>query len=158
MLTRSLATFAAASLCAFALASPQSSTATPSSARFGKALGTWQLPLPAQNGYVDGYLYELTPATTPAFHFSATLAAGPVLCPACVAGSIQGTLDDGVGPGPDYFVVGYYSGTSFNGAGTFSARIFAPTSAAPRGYIAGQFSNPPLLPVLGHFNARWALR
>lgn len=159
---RTFATLAASALCALALANSPGPASTPGKIRFGPTHGAWQLGFGAQNGFVDGHFYEAQPATTPSapprYHFTATLVAGPVMCPNCVAGTLQGTLDDGVGPSPDYVVLGHYSGVWSTGKGSFSASIYRPTSAAPVGSVGGTYDNPPLLPVIGHYSGKWIIR
>jgi hypothetical protein len=152
---------AVASLGALALAGSPGPLA-PSTIRIGWTHGVWELPWGPQNGYVDGYFYQRTtnptPTPPPVFHFTATLIEAPVACPSCIAGYVQGVLDDGVGTTPDYFVSGHYYGSFSNGSGTFTANIFEPTSAAPVGSVSGNFSDPPLLPVLGRFDGKWLIR
>lgn len=155
---RSFALLVATTVCAFAPANSPSTSAS-ESASLGTANGTWELPFGAQDGYIDGFFYRPAPSTTsaPAFHISGNLVASPVACPACIAGTIQAVLDDGVGSAPDYFVYGHYNGAWSSGAGTFQARIYSPTSAAPVGWFKGKFNDPPQLPVLGHFDGRWVI-
>ena len=150
------------SLCAF---SPSGPGPVASAVGAGKVSGVWELPLGPQNGYVDGDLYAPstvpTSSASPAYHFTAVLKALPVPVTMMLAGTIQGTLDDGVGPGPDYLVSGSYAGllSTVIGTGTFSAQIAQPAVSSPSGFIAGNFIDMPmsLSPVPGHFNGRWKI-
>lgn len=157
---RSMSWVAAALVSALAIASGPPAASVNPTLRFGRANGIWELPLGANAGWVDGNFYELSPAPTPgpAYHLTATLSAHPVACPACVSGSLQGVLDDGLPGTPNLAVVGTYSGTWANGSGTFSAQIFGAASNAPVGRFQGAFADPPLLPVLGQFHGKWMLR
>ena len=152
---------AVATLTALTLAATAQTTSTVA-ASFGRAVGTWVLPMGASNGWIDGDLYAVTttptPSPTPAYHITGALTAYPVLCPSCIAGAIHGVLDDGVPGTPNLTVVGSYYGEFATGSGDFSALVYSPTAAAPVGKIIGRFSNPPLLPALGRFKAKWRIR
>jgi hypothetical protein len=78
-----------------------------------------------------------------------------------VAGEVSGTLDDGVGPGPDYLVDGYYYGTVVFDGGVGELDLVLRTSAGVRvGSLHGRFSDPGGLPgpVSGSFAGRYAIR
>lgn len=149
-------------LCAF---SPSGSAPVVAALGQGKTSGQWQLPFGPQPGFVDGYLYPSSPAPTPsaspAYHFTGVLTAKPVPASSMLAGTIQGALDDGVGPGPDYLVVGSYTGllSTVIGTGKFSAQIIKPTAAAPSGIIAGNFADMLISPTSapGTFSGRWKI-
>jgi hypothetical protein len=59
-------------------------------------------------------------------------------CDACVEGMIAGTLDDGIGPGPDYLVRGRYFGTIY-GFGSYRVDVFRPRGTVPIGSIRGRW-------------------
>jgi hypothetical protein len=112
--------------------------------RYGRARGDW---LPASIvGTFDthGGARPLT--------LEATLLPLPLMCPACLGGEIQGTLDDGVGPGPDYLVQGSYRGDLISGR-------FVLVLRNPNGTVAGSMRGrfrDPFLPS-GSWVARYTL-
>ncbi|MGQ0552852.1 MAG: hypothetical protein ACT4PU_06490 [Planctomycetota bacterium] len=131
----------------------------------GKASGQWQLPFGPQPGFVNGSLYMSspvpTPSTSPAYHFAGVLTAKPVPSSTMLAGTIQGTLDDGVGAGPDFLVVGTYSGqlSGMTGTGSFSVQTISPSAATPSGAISGTFTDMLISPTSapGSFTGRWKI-
>jgi hypothetical protein len=121
----------------------------------GQASGFWNLP-----GSTDGFVLGTLDAVegTALYSIQARLVASGVACPACVAGELLGSLDDGAGPSPDYLVQGYYYGTVVydGGVGEFEAVLRTPGGARV-GALQGRFSDPGGMPA-GSFHARWALR
>ena len=92
-------------------------------------------------------------------HFVATLTDVPSACLSCIEGTLDGTLDDGIGPGPDYVVRGHYLGSFFGGNGQWTATIFpagAPQTT-PVGRIRGMFDDPPSNAGPGSFACRWMI-
>jgi hypothetical protein len=123
----------------------------------GPASGYWNLP-GSEDGFVLGTLDAIE--GTALYSIQASLVAFGVACPACVAGEVRGALDDGLGPGPDYLVEGYYSGTVVNdgGVGEFEAILRTPGGARV-GSLHGRFFDPGgRAGPAGSFRARWALR
>lgn len=123
----------------------------------GQATGFWNLP-----GSADGFVLGTLDAVegTALYSMQARLVASGVACPACVAGEVLGALDDGVGPGPDYLVEGYYYGTVVHdgGVGELTAVLRTPGGARV-GSLQGHFSDPGgMAGTAGLFWARWALR
>jgi hypothetical protein len=126
--------------------------------RRGVGQGMWALPLSSSGtGSLDGILYTSGPSF--AYHFTATLTDEPTPCLSCIEGSIHGTLDDGIGVGPDYLVHGHYDGAFLSGQGTFTAKIFPATGPAvsPVGRMRGVFDDPPGNTTPGTFKCRWAI-
>jgi hypothetical protein len=121
----------------------------------GPARGILELPSGVE-GFMLGALYDST-GSRPLFALSARLVPSPVLCPACFLGRIEGTLDDGVGPGPDFTVRGFYTGTTFDGRGSFDLAILRPGGARV-GRIRGRLLDPPLSPDPGIFRGTWRFR
>jgi hypothetical protein len=159
---RLLTLCAVVSLCAFA---PSGPGLTAVASGNGKASGQWQLPFGSQPGFVDGFLYAgspvPTPSASPAYHFTGVLTAKPVPSSSMLAGTIQGTLDDGVGPGPDFLVVGSYDGllSGMTGTGHFGVQIISTSSAVPSGFVAGSFTDMLIspTPAPGTFGGRWKI-
>jgi len=125
----------------------------------GAAAGDWTLPSgPGAFGSAHGFLYF---KNTPVYDFSAVLEELASPCLSCREGTLDGVLDDGVGPGPDYVVRGEWLGSFFTGEGTWKATIFqpTPTGLVPVGRMRGRYDDPPNspLPVLGTFQARWTI-
>ena len=150
LLSTSLALCAALGL----TAQPLSSLACQS----GPGSGTWELPSGSgtSDGFIDGTLY-LAPANTFRYFFSATLTDVPSPCLSCITGTIDGFLDDGFGPAPDYIVKGSYSGVFLTGKGSFTCEIRPLNSSVPVGKIKGTFSDPPLSTTPGEFKATWEI-
>jgi len=126
----------------------------------GYAKGAWHLPEPpAIAGDAQGVLY--TPAGLPLYTLDAQLTEIVSPCLSCREGDLHGTLDDGIGPGPDFVVQGHWIVSQFTGQGSFDATIWKPTGPAltPVGRLIGLVDDPPFPPgVPGTFSARWALR
>jgi hypothetical protein len=145
----------------FAVCAAFGPTAAPLSSldsQSGTGNGTWVLPSGSgkSDGYLSGALY-LDPSGTFRFAFDATLTDVPTPCLSCITGTIVGTLDDGVGPAPDYTVKGSYSGTFIDGKGTFSCDIYPLTSTRSVGKIDGTFSDPPTSVNPGTFKCTWKI-
>jgi hypothetical protein len=123
----------------------------------GPGSGTWVLPSGSgtNDGYLAGTLY-LAPANTFRFSFNATLTDVPTPCLSCITGTIDGTLDDGVGPAPDYIVKGSYSGLFVSGKGSFTCEIRTLTGTVV-GKIDGTFSDPPSSSTPGTFKCDWKI-
>lgn len=137
-------------------------TATPAVAWFvcqdGKAKGDWLLPLTSggSDGWIDGKLID--PATNQGVYaFTAVLTDVPSPCLSCVQGTIAGEIDDGIGVGPDYYVVGEYSGLWLSGEGTFWAKIVPPGSNTSVGLVWGDFADAPGVPGHGSFEGEWEI-
>lgn len=125
----------------------------------GPASGIWEQP-EGGGAFVLGTLDALDggPAL---YELRATLAPYPVMCPACVAGSISGTLDDGIGPGPDFLVLGSYVGDiAFDGGVGDFALIVKKPGGTRVGSLRGHFSDPggQGSPRIGSFVGRYAIR
>ena len=123
----------------------------------GVGSGSWVLPSGSgtSDGYLAGTLY-LSPAGTFRFAFNATLTDVPTPCLSCITGTIDGTLDDGVGPGPDYKVKGTYSGVFVTGKGSFTCEIRTLTGTTV-GKIDGTFTDPPSSTTPGTFKCTWSI-
>ena len=91
------------------------------------------------------------------YAFSGLLTDIPSPCLSCIEGRINGELDDGFGPAPDYVVCGRYLGSFFTGNGNFSVRVFPPGSNIAVGKIAGTFDDSPANDGPGTFQARWRI-
>ena len=126
--------------------------------RIGGTQGRWNLPLQA-NGQdtFDGTLITAN-IPWPSYRVQGTLTDIQTGCMSCVSGSLQGTLDDGSGPSPDYVVAGTYSGLWLNGTGQFVARIQTPGGQPVAvGEIRGKFADGPGLPGGGSFRGRFQM-
>lgn len=143
----------------FLLAAPLVATGatTASSRTTGTGAGAWALPASgAPTGSVLGVV-TLDGATPRSLTLTGTLTpaapALPIVCLGCIAGNFTGTLDDGVGAGPDYFVMGSYFGTSLTGDGTFQGVIREQPFPVrrPVGEIAGKFRDLPSDRAPGNF-------
>ncbi len=124
----------------------------------GPGSGTWELPSGSgkSDGFISGTLY-LDPGHTFRFDFGATLTDVPNPSLTLLTGTIDGSLDDGFGPAPDYLVKGSYSGSVYTGAGTFTAEIRTLTSTVPVGKIEGNFSDAPGSTTPGLFTGNWKI-
>ena len=126
----------------------------------GFAKGTWELPSGSgtSDGFIDGFLYlSISPSNNPRYFFNATLTDVPSPCLSCIMGTIDGYLDDGFGPAPDYVVHGTYSGLFLSGKGSYTCEVFAPTGTHAVGKIKGTFSDPPASTVPGTFKGDWEI-
>lgn len=135
----------------------RSNTPQPIVCHGGSAAGMWSLPRSSQDGSVDGFLFRDGGGSAPVYHFTGTLTDMPSPCLSCIEGEIQGFLDDGVGPAPDYIVRGRYRGGFLTGSGQFDARIFRPSANQTVGRIAGHFADPPGNSQPGSFDGRWRI-
>src|SRR5262245_259229 len=124
----------------------------------GTGSGTWELPSGsgASDGYIEGTLL-LSPGGTFRYEFSAVLTDVWTPCLSCITGTIDGYLDDGFGPAPDFVVKGTYSGSALTGKGTFTCDIRRPGSTVNVGKIDGTFADPPGSTTLGTFKADWKI-
>ena len=94
----------------------------------------------------------------PNFSFQAQLTEIVSPCMSCREGDIQGTLDDGVGTGPDYLVQGHWTANQVSGIGSFDSFIFKPTGpfTFPVGRLECGFYDP--YPGPGTLSGNWTLR
>lgn len=162
MLSRRGWTTSALALCAsFALVSDATSGSAAAPCREGFAKGDWDLPSGGQNnGFLNGELFldnSPGPISAPVYAIFATLTDVPSPCLSCITGTLDGYLDDGFGPAPDYVVRGTYAGFWFTGRGSFSAEVFTPTGVTPVGKIKGEFADPPSFSSIGGFKAEWSI-
>ncbi len=124
--------------------------------RQGVAQGQWDLQDSATPGHAVGELIEGS-STLPIYAFDAQLTDMPTPCLSCIAGRVNGVLDDGVGPGPDYVIRGEYSGAFLSGSGSFACNVFLPGSDIRVGRIEGRFRDSPANSAPGRFRARWRI-
>lgn len=124
----------------------------------GPASGTWELPSGSgkSDGYVNGTLY-LDPADTYRYSFNATLTDVPSPSTSGIGGTIAGTLDDGLGPAPDFVVKGTYSGLFVTGKGSFTCEVRTIDTGKVVGKIEGTFSDPPASTTPGTFTGDWSI-
>lgn len=117
----------------------------------------WDLPSSGPSGLASGALF--LGQSTPQYAFAATLVdTTPPGCLACLSGTVQGTLDDGVGVGPDYIVRGVYSGASLTSSGLLRIGIFDPITNARVGRMNGDFVDmPTTIPQFGAAAGSWLL-
>ena len=125
----------------------------------GLALGDWDLPPggPGSLGTMDGDLFLNGVAL---YKLSGTIQEEGSPCLSCRQGSFSGTLDDGIGIGPDYEVSGTWFGNFFSGQGTWRGTISKPVGPAlvPVGRLRGVYKDPFGGPgSVGSFAARWVL-
>ena len=126
----------------------------------GTAKGVWELPSGSgtSDGFIDGFLFlSISPTSAPRYFFNATLTDVPSPCLSCITGTIDGYLDDGFGPAPDYVVHGTYSGLFLSGKGSFTCEVFPPTGTHAVGKIKGTFSDPPASSLDGTFKGDWEI-
>jgi hypothetical protein len=124
----------------------------------GPASGTWELPSGSgkSDGSIDGTLY-LAPADTYRYSFTATLTDVPSPSLSGIAGTIDGILDDGLGPAPDFTVKGTYSGIFVTGKGSFTCEVRTVDTGKVVGKIEGTFSDPPASSTPGTFSGDWSI-
>ncbi len=158
-LTRTSTILAAAAVATMLSSSPSTAIAAAPACEQGPAKGVWELPGSGlDNGFIDGFLFLSTsPTTVPRYAFKAALTDVPTPCLSCITGKINGYLDDGFGPSPDYVVTGSYSGVFLTGSGTFQAQVFRPTGTTPVGKITGTFTDPPVSTQKGSFKGDWQI-
>lgn len=145
----------ALAVCALDARPAQSSTTI----RRGYGNGNWDLPTAsAGQGTIDG-IFFIPNVPNFSMHFTGTLTDIPGPCLSCIGGTLQGTLDDGIGPGPDYIVDGAYHGSWFSGKGNWTASIYAANSpqTTPVGRVRGVFDDPPPNGGPGTFACRWVI-
>jgi hypothetical protein len=100
-------------------------------------------------------LLTLGSGTAVAYTLSANLIDVSSPCLSCIEGELVGTLDDGIGPGPDFVVHGHYLGSFFTGSGSFRAEVLSLSGAHRVGRITGTFDDTPITPGPGTFDGRW---
>ena len=123
----------------------------------GLAFGEWELPSGwGSPGFMSGKLTDPT-GSYGIYAIDAVLTDVPSPCLSCVEGTIYGTLDDGIGLGPDYYLVGEYSGFFFSGEGEFFAKIVPPGSNTSVGIVEGKFADPPFPGGIGKFEGKWEI-
>jgi hypothetical protein len=125
----------------------------------GAGLGNWDLPPagPGSLGAIDGDLFLNGMAV---YHMTGVIMEEGLACPSCRGGTFFGTLDDGIGIGPDYTVSGTWFGDFFSGQGTWQGTIFKDVGPAkiPVGRMRGIYKDPMAVPdPIGTFAARWVL-
>lgn len=133
-------------LCAPLLALAPLALAAPASAQgcsYGLGYGVWERPLGTQPGYLDASLIDQA-TNQIAFVFQARLSEGSTPCLSCQVGRLSGFLDDGVGSGFDYVVVGEWQGVWLSGKGTFQAVAYKMIAGVlvPMGRMNGEYSDP----------------
>ena len=152
--------FAAALLVALSGAQADAGAPLAGTTVSGIAKGIWQLPEPQYaTGSAQGTLYTLGGASVFAFRAKLTEIVSP--CLSCREGDVNGTLDDGEGPGPDFLVLGHWTAGQLSGQGTFDTWIWKVNAplAAPVGRFEGDFNDPPMPPGLpGPFSGMWTMR
>jgi len=125
----------------------------------GTAKGIWQLPEPRYStGTAEGMLDSSGGAEVFAFRAKLTEIVTP--CLSCREGDLNGTLDDGDGPAPDFVVLGHWTAGQLTGQGSFEAWIWKVSAplAAPVGRFEGDFDDPPMPPGQpGSFSGVWTL-
>ncbi|MBI5361852.1 MAG: hypothetical protein HZA53_01655 [Planctomycetes bacterium] len=147
--------FSIVAACAALFVCSSASNPAPVLCGSGAVDGVWDLPLTSGgNGQLTGLLFVGSTATV-AYTFTATLTDVPTPCLSCIEGEVDGVLDDGIGPGPDFLVRGHYRGLFLNGTGQYWAQVLTPTGAHVAGRIGGTFSDPLALPGPGTFDGRW---
>jgi hypothetical protein len=120
----------------------------PRGVRHGRVDGLWELSQGVVLGTLDTFQGGGRPLALQAMLFPF-----PVMCPACWVGQIAGTLDDGIGVGPDFLEEGGYAGDLATGAFAANLRLPDGTPAGSmRGRIQASWSGP------GSFAGRYALR
>jgi len=155
MLARQILLSTSLALCAALL--PAAQPLSSLDCQSGPGSGRWELPSGSgkSDGFIDGVLY-LAPADTYRFSFSATLTDVPSPSLSTFTGTIEGSLDDGFGPAPDYLVKGSYSGSVFTYQGSFTCEIRTLTGTVV-GKIDGTFSDPPTSTTPGSFTGEWKI-
>ncbi|TAH38088.1 MAG: hypothetical protein EYC70_05555 [Planctomycetota bacterium] len=123
----------------------------------GAMNGAWNLPHPlASDGFIDGRLFDANGNSVFALRATLTDVVSP--CLSCIEGTIQGTLDDGVGTTPDYLVYGNYRGNFLARQGSFTALLYPYGSRTPTGKLNGAFRDPYSNPdVPGQFRGDWVV-
>lgn len=123
----------------------------------GTAAGPWRMPIRSQGtGIASGRLVDSVTHQT-AYRLRLLLTDEPTPCLSCVQGDIAGTLDDGVGSSPDYFVRGSYFGSFMGGSGSFQLRVFRPSDGAVVGVVTGDFADLPGDGTSGRFLGDWRI-
>ncbi|MFN0009633.1 MAG: hypothetical protein ACKVXR_17190 [Planctomycetota bacterium] len=105
---------------------------------------------------MSGRLVDSTTHQT-AYRLRALLTDVPTPCLSCLQGHIEGTLDDGIGPSPDYLVRGDYFGLFMQGTGSFQLRVFRPSDGAVVGLVTGNFADLPGDGTIGRFLGDWRI-
>ncbi len=152
--------FAAALLVAFCGSQAEARAPLAGTTVSGIAKGIWQLPEPQYaTGSAQGTLSTLGGASVFAFRAQLSEIVSP--CLSCREGDVNGTLDDGIGPGPDFLVLGHWTSGQLSGQGSFETWIWKVSAplAAPVGRFEGDFNDPPMPPAQpGPFSGMWTMR
>ena len=124
---------------------------------YGFGYGNWDRPLGTQQGWVSGALVDNATGQI-TFSFDARLVEGFTPCLSCQVGRLSGFLDDGVGTGFDYVVVGEWQGLWLSGKGTFQAIVYKMVGGTlvPVGRMHGDYSDPSSSTV-GNFVCEWGV-
>ena len=123
----------------------------------GTAAGLWRMPTQSEGtGIASGRLIDSS-TNQPAYRMRALLRDVPTPCLSCVQGDIVGTLDDGVGPSPDFLVRGDYFGSFMGGSGQFRLRVLRPSNHQVVGIVTGDFADLPSDGTLGQFTGEWRI-
>lgn len=148
-------TFSTVAALAAILVCSGASDPTPVLCPSGVVDGVFALPATSSGaGQAVGVLFHGSTSTV-AYTFTANLTDVPTPCLSCIEGEIDGTLDDGIGPGPDFLVRGHYRGASLNGTGWYWAQVLTPGGGTLAGRMGGTFSDPMGIPGPGTFDGRW---
>jgi hypothetical protein len=132
---------------------------SPCTPRKGPTKGVWELPdYINPTGYAKGLLYDGISGHA-VYVFKATIDEVPGPCLACRQGNVIGELDDGVGPGPDYYVTGTWNGHQFSGQGSWTATIYKPIGPAiiAVGALKGTFNDPLGSTTPGRYDGSWEI-
>ena len=121
----------------------------------GTATGSWRLPSQSQGtGLASGRWIDSTTNQT-AYRFRALLTDVPTPCLSCLEGTIEGTLDDGVGPSPDFVVRGHYLGSFNGGSGQFELNVLRPGGGGSVGKAVGDYEDLLGDGLAGRFLGTW---
>lgn len=110
---------------------------------YGVGYGNWERPLGTQQGWLSGALVDNATGQI-TFSFDARLVEGFTPCLSCQVGRLSGFLDDGVGTGFDYVVLGEWQGLWLSGQGTFQATVYKMVGGmlVPVGRMEGGYNDP----------------
>ena len=121
----------------------------------GSSHGSWRLPSQSQGtGLASGRWIDSTTNQT-AYRFRALLTDLPTPCLSCLEGTIEGTLDDGVGASPDFVVRGRYFGAFNGGFGQFELSVLRPGGGGLVGTAVGDFEDLLGDGLAGRFLGTW---
>lgn len=155
----SIASVALVATLAFGALDGASAQTTTCTLRRGLGQGSWDLPTTSAGQGAFAGLFLIPNNPTFGMQFIGTLTDIPSPCLSCIGGTLHGTLDDGIGPGPDYDVVGTYSGLWLSGSGVWTAQIHSLHTPQPTlvGRVGGTFHDPPVNGGPGTFACRWKI-